>query len=516
MAVVIIENDNSTEKSAQEIIESAFTDEEIQLYNSGIEELLSYENSNALREYKKTKYSNEVMECARVKLDNKTLVYSSKYRTWQFNGSERYEKLLSIMSDMVKRNIPLMSSMITLYEGQIKKDVEQNKLIAICNKLNKKYENIINSNNAVKEKFMSNLSEETVETYSKLIEAEQYVAPTDKSKGILETVADKLYKRYYVVRNGENERLATKTEVKKMLAGVIERKELLISEEHEKFIYTVCYLFTGKETYSKRAKLYKNFTENMELFNKAINYITSEEFTVTDKDKILDGNKLVQYLDDDEVETIKTDSDIKIETMLKLIKQECDPDYGSNYSKLAWKIAFDALKKKKYNLSEKQYKVIEDNYNNIIKKNLNNEKFNSDKYKPTQDFGVRENTVNNIYTQELEDKAQQLKKYISSMKDSANSYMKMGLSISNGIIKNKRCTEKQANVINSLYSSLIENNRKRQCEDIIQTDVAGIGASLVENENSTNPLNDDVTDSNTLPDFLSGMNSIFGDSELKI
>lgn len=53
---------------------------------------------------------------------------------------------------------------------------------------------------------------------------------------------------------------------------------------------------------------------------------------------------------------------------LKEIKKELDPDYGTEYSKIAFKIAKQALKNKDYILSENQFSIISIEYSKIKKR----------------------------------------------------------------------------------------------------------------------------------------------------
>ena len=93
-------------------------------------------------------------------------------------------------------------------------------------------------------------------------------------------------------------------------------------------------------------------------------YMMTDEF-ISDLHKIKNAPEFDFYDKDIDISNCELTVDV-----LKEIKKELDPDYGTEYSKIAFKIAKQALKNKDYILSENQFSIISIEYSKI-KKRLN-------------------------------------------------------------------------------------------------------------------------------------------------
>ena len=164
-----------------------------------------------------------------------------------------------------------------------------------------------------------------------------------------------LYKKKYMFKepSGEHkgDRLASKLEVVKAVFGVYYEKESILDFYKTKYISIILdYITTGKT--------YERSIDKNKLIS-VFEYMMSEEF-IGDLTKIKNAPEFGFY--DKEVDI--SDCELTID-VLKTLKKELDPDYGSEYSKIAFKIAKNCLKNKDYLLSKSQLSTVEIEYNKL-------------------------------------------------------------------------------------------------------------------------------------------------------
>ena len=304
-----------------------------------------------------------------------------------------------------------------------------------------------------------NYSEDCFIAIMKIVQTYKYLTSDGRiSLEIFPNMVSTLYRSVYYTNAANGERIATKREKEKMLAGVFKKKTLIVSPESEKNVLICAWVMMNNEKYYN---MIKNLPKISDVKDKiktyikdiiaSMDYMVSHEFMEEDSKKMLNTPVFNDYLDSAEDEVIEN---VKIIDMLKLIKKELDPDYGSTYENIAWKIANQSLKTKRYDLSEKQMAIIENNYNNLIRKKKEQDP-NSD-YKETNNSSRQEKI--NVYSEELAKKAKEVKKFVNKQKTkNTNSYYKMLLDIINKMNKSKFVTEKQAAQIQRIYEEEIEN-----------------------------------------------------------
>lgn len=160
-----------------------------------------------------------------------------------------------------------------------------------------------------------------------------------------------LYKKKYMFKEPNGDRLATKLEVAKAVFGVYYEKESILDFYKTKYISIILdYITTGKT--------YERSIDKNKLIS-VFEYMMSEEF-IGDLTKIKNAPEFGFY--DKEVDI--SDCELTID-VLKTLKKELDPDYGSDYSKIAFKIAKNCLKNKDYLLSKSQLSTVEIEYNKL-------------------------------------------------------------------------------------------------------------------------------------------------------
>ena len=160
-----------------------------------------------------------------------------------------------------------------------------------------------------------------------------------------------LYKKKYMFKEPNGDRLATKLEVAKAVFGVYYEKESILDLYKTKYISIILdYITTGKT--------YERSIDKNKLIS-VFEYMMSEEF-IGDLTKIKNAPEFGFY--DKEVDIGNCELTIDV---LKTLKKELDPDYGSDYSKIAFKIAKNCLKNKDYLLSKSQLSTVEIEYNKI-------------------------------------------------------------------------------------------------------------------------------------------------------
>lgn len=163
-----------------------------------------------------------------------------------------------------------------------------------------------------------------------------------------------LYKKKYMFKTDKGSRLATKLEVENAVYGVFYKKESILDFYKTKYISILLdYITSGKtyETSINKNKLISTYE-----------YMMTDEF-ISDLHKIKNAPEFDFYNKDIDISNCELTVDV-----LKEIKKELDPDYGTDYSKIAFKIAKQALKSKDYILSENQFSIISIEYSKIKKR----------------------------------------------------------------------------------------------------------------------------------------------------
>lgn len=172
--------------------------------------------------------------------------------------------------------------------------------------------------------------------------------------GNFRVLNNSLYKKKYMFKTDKSSRLATKLEVEKAVYGVFYKKESILDFYKTKYISIILdYITSGKtyETSISRNKLISTYE-----------YMMTDEF-ISDLHKIKNAPEFDFYGKDVDISNCELTIDV-----LKEIKKELDPDYGTEYGKIAFKIAKQALKSKDYILSENQFSIISIEYSKIKKK----------------------------------------------------------------------------------------------------------------------------------------------------
>ena len=174
--------------------------------------------------------------------------------------------------------------------------------------------------------------------------------------GNFRVLNNSLYKKKYMFKTDKGSRLATNLEVENAVYGVFYKKESILEFYKTKYISILLdYITSGKtyETSINKNKLISTYE-----------YMMTDEF-IRDLHKIKNAPEFDFYDKDIDISNCELTVDV-----LKEIKKELDPDYGTEYSKIAFKIAKQALKNKDYILSENQFSIISIEYSKI-KKRLN-------------------------------------------------------------------------------------------------------------------------------------------------
>lgn len=231
-----------------------------------------------------------------------------------------------------------------------------------------------------------------------------------------ENLKSSLYVTSYKFKDSDKDRLATRSEVVKSVFGVYYIKENILDYYKTRYIEIILdYILIGKTyiTDINREKLIKTYE-----------YMFTDEFK-NDLAKIKSSN--IDSFNNSNI----SKGGILTKEVLKVIKKELDPDYGTKYSKMAFNIARKALKDKNYLLSKSQFDCISVEYSRLLRS--------------------KHSIENNIL-----DKAKELVKVIKSN----SSYDKLILDICNQAISKKYISDKQKRLLlnYSIDESLCGNN----------------------------------------------------------
>lgn len=266
-------------------------------------------------------------------------------------------------------------------------------------------------------------------------------------------IAESVFRERLIVRRADGTvRLATKQEVKKMPVGVVKEKIRLLPEEKERGVLLSAWVTTGDNKYLKavypsikvRGKGVPNLKEvlgeHLQEIRKALRYIVSYEFSHEDIRVLIDTPKEVVYLDSAEDELLDNG---KIIEMLKAVKKGTDPDYGSEYEKIAFNIARDALSRKSYSLTEKQSKIIESVYEKL------------------QGTGTEKKKADSEQVAKAKEVLEELNKRETLSGKTPSSYAIMVRDIAGRMAKGLKCSEKQIAVVDKFYAGF----KKRKDEN---------------------------------------------------
>ena len=266
-------------------------------------------------------------------------------------------------------------------------------------------------------------------------------------------IAESVFRERLIVRRADGTvRLATKQEVKKMPVGVVKEKIRLLPEEKEHGVLLSAWVTTGDNKYLKavypsikvRGKGVPNLKEvlgeHLQEIRKALRYIVSYEFSHEDIRVLIDTPKEVVYLDSAEDELLDNG---KIIEMLKAVKKGTDPDYGTEYEKIAFNIALDALSRKSYSLTEKQSKIIESVYEKL------------------QGTGTEKKKADSEQVAKAKEVLEELDKRETLSGKTPSSYAIMVRDIAGRMAKGLKCSEKQIAVVDKFYAGF----KKRKDEN---------------------------------------------------
>lgn len=266
-------------------------------------------------------------------------------------------------------------------------------------------------------------------------------------------IAESVFRERLIVRRADGTvRLATKQEVKKMPVGVVKEKIRLLPEVKERGVLLSAWVTTGDNKYLKavypsikvRGKGVPNLkevlSEHLQEIRKALRYIVSYEFSHEDIRVLIDTPKEVVYLDSAEDELLDNG---KIIEMLKAVKKGTDPDYGSEYEKIAFNIARDALSRKSYSLTEKQSKIIESVYEKL------------------KGAGTEKKKADSEQVAKAKEVLEELDKRETLSGKTPSSYAIMVRDIAGRMAKGLKCSEKQIAVVDKFYAGF----KKRKDEN---------------------------------------------------
>lgn len=257
-------------------------------------------------------------------------------------------------------------------------------------------------------------------------------------------IAESVFRERLIVRRADGTvRLATKQEVKKMPVGVVKEKIRLLPDDKERGVLLSAWVTTGDNKYLKavypsikvRGKGVPNLKEvlgeHLQDIRKVLRYIVSYEFSHEDIRVLIDTPKEVVYLDSAEDELLDNG---KIIEMLKAVKKGTDPDYGTEYEKIAFNIARDALSRKSYCLTEKQSKIIESVYEKL------------------QGTGTEKKKADSGQVAKAKEVLEELDKRETLSGKAPSSYAIMVRDIAGRMAKGLKCSEKQIAVVDKFYA----------------------------------------------------------------
>lgn len=252
---------------------------------------------------------------------------------------------------------------------------------------------------------------------------------------------------YVKAKNGD--RIATKSEKKAMVSACYKKNIFFIDQVNWNKLMVFTWanngnvdllIKSGTVTYQDVIDIKNNgddfnsyFIDNntdkvISILEDAMDYMISPSFLKEDIINLRKGTKAIEYLDSAEDEI----RDMGLVKKLEVVKKATAGDNLNSYNKMAYDIAFKALK---YGnpLTEKQTKVINTVYENVIAKD-----------KPNQG----EPDVNNKFSQQLVSMMLVLNEYNQYK---AGTFM---YNLIDSIKKKQKCSQKQYNIIESEYEKI--------------------------------------------------------------
>ena len=390
------------------------------------------------------------------KLREKLILDLARLRGYGESSSLKEDSLYKAVVSLSERELPIPDSVFRALDGRVGKLREQ--VIGELEKLghflldDKSYSPVIDG-------FRDGIYTAGLDTvvqwfdiYMVSVEAYNFltsngaVKVTDRVPNIAESV---FRERLIVRRADETLRLATKQEVKKMPVGVVKEKIHLLPEDKEHGVLLSAWVTTGDNKYLKvvypsikvRGKGVPNLKdvlgEHLQEIRKALRYIVSYEFSHEDIRVLIDTPKEVVYLDSAEDELLDNG---KIIEMLKAVKKGTDPDYGTEYEKIAFNIARDALSRKSYCLTEKQSKIIESVYEKL------------------QGAGTEKKKADSEQVAKAKEVLEELDKRETLSDKKPSNYAVMVRDIAGRMAKGLKCSEKQIAVVDKFYAGFKKRN----------------------------------------------------------
>lgn len=393
------------------------------------------------------------------KLREKLVLDLAQLRGYGESGSLKEDSLYKAVVSLSERELPIPDSVFRALAGRVGKLREQ--VIGELEKLghflldDKSYSPVIDG-------FRDGIYTAGLDTvvqwfdiYMVSVEAFNFLTSNGAVKVTdrVPNIAESVFRERLIVRRADGTvRLATKQEVKKMPVGVVKEKIRLLPEEKERGVLLSAWVTTGDNKYLKavypsikvRGKGVPNLKEvlgeHLQEIRKALRYIVSYEFSHEDIRVLIDTPKEVVYLDSADDELLDNG---KIIEMLKAVKKGTDPDYGSEYEKIAFNIARDALSRKSYSLTEKQSKIIESVYEKL------------------QGTGTEKKKADSEQVTKAKEVLEELNKRETLSGKAPSSYAIMVRDIAGRMAKGLKCSEKQIAVVDKFYAGF----KKRKDEN---------------------------------------------------
>ena len=393
------------------------------------------------------------------KLREKLVLDLTRLRSYGESGSLKEDSLYKAVVSVSEKELPVPESVFKALEGRVGKLREQ--VIEELEKLghflldDKSYSPVIDG-------FRDGIYTAGLDTvvqwfdiYMVSVEAFNFLTSNGAVKVTdrVPNIAESVFRERLIVRRADGTvRLATKQEVKKMPVGVVKEKIRLLPEEKERGVLLSAWVTTGDNKYLKavypstkvRGKGVPNLKEvlgeHLQDIRKALRYIVSYEFSHEDIRVLIDTPKEVVYLDSAEDELL---DNRKIIEMLKAVKKGKDPDYGTEYEKIAFNIARDALSRKSYCLTEKQSKII------------------ASVYEKLQGTGTEKKKADSEQVAKAKEVLAELDKRETLSGKTPSSYAIMVRDIAGRMAKGLKCSEKQIAVVDKFYAGF----KKRKDEN---------------------------------------------------
>lgn len=352
---------------------------------------------------------------------------------------------------------------------------------AICNILNKNemsdsdkygyYNNNCVFIEEMREKIMTEFdSTKRLELASRLIAfTELFVGLTNYGKNDLMMMAKASRHEVYWVHAKNGDRLATKNEKKRLVNGIFKKEVLFLPKDKRELLLYFVWACTNDFKLIKPFTMWdSNITVTSEVawikLNEAIKYLMSSQFLKVDVLELKKGLIETKYLSKADDEIIDNSLDNKLQVVYNKYKDRSD-----SYSKLITDIAKRAMKYKAV-LSEKQVAIILKAYETAI--STSDEEYN----KFDTDLLLKMNELMDFF----------------SYKKTDFEYKFM-----TDIIKKRRCSIKQRDLILQWYDSLIEKKNS-------MLEVDEIGAD------------DDYTDIEVMNDRLKDREALEGMDDFEI